>query len=84
MTDNNTNPTYNIQIVYYIDWIEYKENWNNQSEIYKNTTDRDRYASYLELHLEIDSDERLRTYLLYFEKNIESNTIRLIDVSTFC
>ena len=34
MTDNNTNPTYNIQIVYYIDWIEYKENWNNQSEIY--------------------------------------------------
>jgi hypothetical protein len=65
MTDNNTNPTYNIQIVYYIDWIEYKENWNNQS-------------AYLELHLEIDSDERLRTYLLYFEKNIESNTIRLI------
>ena len=29
----------------------------------KNTTDTDRSASYLDLHLEIDSEERLRTKL---------------------
>jgi hypothetical protein len=28
----------------------------------KDTTDTDRFASYLDLHLEIDSEGRLRTY----------------------
>ena len=36
----------------------------------KDTTDTDRYASYLDLHLKIDSEERLRTKL--YDKEIIS------------
>ena len=48
-------------------------NWKTQYLIkykIKDTTDTDIYASYLDLHLEIDSEERSRTKLYDIEKII--------------
>jgi hypothetical protein len=48
----------------------------------KDTTDADRFASYLDLHLEIDSEGRLRTKLA---KCHIGNTLKLCDrVATWC
>jgi hypothetical protein len=46
----------------------------------KDTTDADRSASYLELHLEIDSEGRLRTFHLYVATS-SSTCIRCISLS---
>ena len=47
----------------------------------KDTIDTDKSASYLDLHLEIDSEGRLRTNL--YDKGDDLNCERSIHIATF-